>query len=62
MEEIKRSLSLLCGYGLLHTALSLLIPEGGIKRFAHYAFSLIRLMIVINLLKQMLYIISGVFT
>ena len=62
MEKIGRIVSELCGMELVISMLCMLIPEGGVKRFAEYAFAMIRSAYLMKLLIQILQMLNGVFT
>ena len=62
MEELRRALAFLCGMAVLKTVLEMLLPQGGMKRFAQFGFAFVQMMLTANVLVQMMQSVIGVFT
>lgn len=52
MEAMRTMLETILGMSVLRAGLSLLIRDGTTKRCAQYAFSLIQMLVMLRLLKQ----------
>jgi len=60
MDELKRILAVLCGMSLMKNALCILLPQGGIKRFAQYGFSIVQMSVFTDIVMRMLQLLQGV--